>query len=200
MKILVAEDDAVSRKVLVANLAKWGYDVVPTEDGDKAWKILSDADAPQLAILDWMMPGMDGVELCKAVQQLDSDTFIYIILLSARDSKVDIVTGLEAGADDYIIKPCDPMELRSRVRAGERIVNLELFLRAKIRELESSMEYVEQLQRILHICSRCKRIRDESDCWRNVEDYIVQHSQAEFSHGICPECFEKHYGEKASST
>jgi phosphoserine phosphatase RsbU/P len=190
MKILIAEDDAISRRVLEATLARWGYDLVVTTDGTQAWEGLQGQDTPRLAVLDWMMPGMDGVEVCKRVREIKSPTPTYIILLTAREEKVDIVTGLDAGADDYITKPFDREELRARIRAGERIVNLQQNLAERVRELQEALDHVKQLQGILPICMYCKKIRNDDKYWQAVEEYIVEHSHADFSHGICPECWE----------
>ena len=127
MKVLAAEDDPVSRRLLQAALVKWGYEVVAVEDGAKAWKALQEDDPPRLAVLDWMMPDVDGVELCQRVRgQLDTeDRYTYIILLTARAAKEDIITGMEAGADDYVVKPFHPHELQVRIRAGRRIIELQ---------------------------------------------------------------------------
>jgi diguanylate cyclase (GGDEF)-like protein len=125
MKILIAEDDAVSRSVLEGFLTKWGYQVVATSDGGEALEALQGEDAPQLAILDWMMPGMDGVEVCREVRKRGSEPYVYILLLTARDQRRDVVEGIEAGADDYLTKPFDVGELRSRLRAGRRILGLQ---------------------------------------------------------------------------
>ncbi len=124
MKVLVAEDDATSRRLLQRVLAQWGYEVTVTSDGAEAWKALQDAKAPRLAILDWMMPGLDGVELCRRVRELDAPNPPYIILLTAREGKQDIVTGLDAGANDYLGKPFDRDELRARLEVGRRFAEL----------------------------------------------------------------------------
>lgn len=125
MRVLVAEDDAVSRHLLAAFLNKWGYRVVVAADGSEAWEKLQREDAPKLAILDWMMPGMDGLELCQKIRQRSQDKYIYVLLLTAKGQKEDLVSALDAGADDYITKPFDPQELRARVRAGWRIIELQ---------------------------------------------------------------------------
>jgi len=125
MKVLIAEDDSISRRMLVAFLVKWGYEVLVATEGEEAWGILQGNAAPRLAILDWMMPGRDGVEICRGVRQRKAQPYIYILLLTARGQKEDIVEGLEAGADDYVTKPFDPFELRARLRAGRRIVELQ---------------------------------------------------------------------------
>jgi diguanylate cyclase (GGDEF)-like protein len=125
MKVLVAEDNPVSQSMLRALLTKWGYDVAAARDGLEAWCILESADAPRLAILDWMMPGMDGVELCRRVRGAAREPYIYILLLTARTESEDLVEGMEAGADDYLTKPFNTHELRVRLRAGRRILDLQ---------------------------------------------------------------------------
>lgn len=125
MRILIAEDDLVSRRVLQATLVRWGHDVVVCCDGNEAWETLQNQAAPSLIILDWMMPGLDGIEVCRKVRKLDREPYSYILLLTARSQKEDIVIGMEAGADDYITKPFDVNELKVRLRAGERILNLQ---------------------------------------------------------------------------
>jgi two-component system, cell cycle response regulator len=138
MKVMIAEDDRTSRFLLRSFLQKWGYDVVVAEDGDQAWKMLQEADAPRLAVLDWMMPGVDGPELCRRVRSSEGPEadYTYLILLTAKTEKASIVAGMEAGADDYIVKPFDAHELQVRVRAGERIVQLH----------QDLLELKEQLQ------------------------------------------------------
>lgn len=124
MRILIAEDDATSRLLLKRVLTGWGYEVIATSDGDEALRELLADDAPRLAILDWMMPGMDGVDVCRRVRARETRQPPYIILLTALDEKGDVVRGLEAGADDYVGKPYDPDELRARVAVGRRLVEL----------------------------------------------------------------------------
>ncbi len=125
MKVLIADDNAMSRLTLRAQLKKWGYEVVEAIDGDAAWSILSMPDTPRLAILDWMMPGLDGPELCRRVRAQGQEPYLYLILLTGREGRDDVVAGLDAGADDYVTKPFDAQELRVRVRAGERICGLQ---------------------------------------------------------------------------
>ncbi|MBC7932538.1 MAG: response regulator, partial [Rubrivivax sp.] len=183
------EDDVISRRVLEATLVKFGHEVVVAADGAQAWDALQSADAPQLAILDWMMPEIDGVELCRRVRALSTATPPYIILLTAKSGKEDIVTGLDAGANDYLTKPFDRAELRARVQVGAHILDLQGNLAARVRELENALSQVKQLQRLLPICSYCKKIRDEQNSWHQVENYISVHAKVEFSHGICPACY-----------
>jgi len=202
MRVLIAEDDKVSRRLLHATLGRLGYDVVTTENGAQAWEALRAPDAPRLAILDWMMPELDGVDVCRNVRQRQDGPYVYIILLTARGQKKDVVTGLEAGADDYLVKPFDPQELRSRITVGERILKLEAALEAKVHELKDALSHVKQLQGLLPICMHCKKIRDDRDTWHRVESYIEEHSDAMFTHSLCEECLAKHYpdhGKKRSA-
>ncbi|MFH1083568.1 MAG: diguanylate cyclase [Pseudomonadota bacterium] len=125
MKILIAEDDPISRRVLEANLLEWGYEVMVASDGDKAWEIIQQPESPNLIISDWMMPRMDGLALCREIRNMEKSEYIYFIILTAKGEKKDIIEGLEAGADDFLTKPFNPEELKYRIRIGERIINLE---------------------------------------------------------------------------
>jgi CheY-like chemotaxis protein len=191
MQVLIAEDDLVSRRVLEKFLAKWGYEVLSVGSGSEAWEILQRKDAPHLIILDWMMPGFGGVELCRMIRKAGKPSPAHIILVTARAGKPDVAEGLKAGADDYVIKPFDHAELQARIMGGVRVVELQLSLSRRVRELERAVASVKRLQGLLPICSYCKKIRDDSYYWRNVEAYISEHTGAEFSHGICPECFDQ---------
>jgi diguanylate cyclase (GGDEF)-like protein len=125
MRILIADDERVSRLMLQALLAKWGYDVVQAENGDEAWEKLKAPDAPRIALLDWMMPGQNGVDLCRTVRKLRPEPYTYILLLTAKDARDGVVEGLESGADDYLTKPFNPHELKARIRVGLRLLDLE---------------------------------------------------------------------------
>lgn len=195
MRILIAEDEPVSRSILSAMLGKCGYDVVETEDGESALERLLDEDVPKLAIIDWQMPGMDGLEVIRRIREARDDHRPYILMLTARDEKADIIAGLDAGADDYLTKPFDPGELQSRIAVGQRLIEMQDRLDAKIEELRDALDHVETLRGILPICCFCKKIRDDKGYWNQVEAYMSSHSDLEFSHGICPECMKKHYPE-----
>jgi diguanylate cyclase (GGDEF)-like protein len=137
VKILIADDSVVSRRLLEATLRKWGYDVMVACDGAEALELLQRKDAPGLIILDWMMPGMTGVEVCRRIRQRDSEPYTYILLLTSKSQKEDLIEGMDAGADDYISKPFDPNELQVRLRAGIRLVDLQsqlLKAREELRE------------------------------------------------------------------
>jgi sigma-B regulation protein RsbU (phosphoserine phosphatase) len=136
-----------------------------------------------------MMPGLSGPDVCRLVRDRQGDA-PYLILLTSRGSRRDIVTGLDAGASDYLVKPFDTDELRARVRAGARIVELQSGLADKVAELESALGNVRRLHGLLPICAYCKAIRDDSDYWHRVEEYVAEHADVQFSHGICPKCLE----------
>ena len=116
MKILIAEDDPVSNRVLAASLIKWGHEVVNTQNGVEAWAALQQENAPQLAILDWMMPGLEGLEICKRIRNEKTTSSVYVILLTARAGREDMVKGLEAGADDFLTKPIDFKLLKEKLK------------------------------------------------------------------------------------
>jgi len=188
--MLIAEDDAVSRHVLQSVLTSWGYEVVVAKGGEEAWQALQAEDHPFLAILDWMMPGLDGPEICRKCRTELASKPIYLILVTGRGNKDDLVRGLEAGADDYVTKPFDSEELLARVRVGARVVELQGNLVARVRELENALARVKQLQGLLPICMYCKKVRNDANYWQQVDTYISEHSEARFSHAICPDCDE----------
>lgn len=190
MRILIAEDDPVSRCLLETTLVKSGYEVTVTTNGQDAWEAL-ESDAPPVAILDWMMPGLDGVEVCRRVRAMQTPTPTYLILLTAKSEKQDIVQGLSSGADDYVTKPFDRLELQSRISVGLRIGELQRNLANRITDLEAALTRVKQLQGLLPICSYCKKVRDDQNYWQQVDSYITKHSEVEFSHSICPACFDR---------
>lgn len=192
MKVLIAEDEAVSRLILETALRQWGYEVVLACDGKEAWNILQGEHAPQMAIIDWVMPGMDGVEICRIVRRSQRLDPPYLVLLTVKDNKKDIVAGLHAGANDYISKPFNHAELCARMEVGKRIIELQSELAARIKELEDAMAHIKTLQGILPICSYCKKIRTDENYWQKLESYFAAHSSVRFSHGACPECYDKY--------
>lgn len=125
MRILIADDSSVSRHLLESIVKKWGYQVITTSDGNQAWEVLRQPDAPRMAILDWMMPGLTGPEVCRNVREKGIEPYTYILLLTSRTQKEDVIEGMTAGADDYVVKPFDQQELNVRLRAGRRIIDLQ---------------------------------------------------------------------------
>ena len=194
MRILVAEDDTITRRILESTLGQLGWDIITAPDGTTAWRILQELegkDAPQLVLLDWMMPGMDGVEICRKLRSTPGFELMYIILLTMRSEKEDLATALSAGANDYITKPFHPVELAARVRVGERMVKLQTSLSERVTELEAALSHVQRLQGLLPICSYCKMVRNEDNYWEQVERYITTRSDLELTHSVCPDCLAK---------
>jgi phosphoserine phosphatase RsbU/P len=189
MKVLIAEDDRVTGEILARTLQRWAYETKIVSDGAQAWEYLRNASAPTLAILDWMMPEIDGPDVCRRVRAELPLAHMYLLLVTARESRGDVVAGLDAGAEDYIIKPFDPDELRARVAVGVRVLGLQQKLAERVAELQDALANVKQLRGLLPICSYCKRIRGDDQYWQQVEGYIADHSEAQFSHGICPSCY-----------
>lgn len=190
--MLLAEDDPLFRRLLQRTLES-DYEIIAVSDGKAAWDAMQAPDHPRIAALDWMMPGLDGLELCRNLRGAAQTASTYILLITGRGGSADAVVGLTAGADDYIVKPFNAEELMARVKVGERIVCLQDKLGAQIVELERALEHVKVLQGLLPICSYCKRIRDDKNYWRQLETYFSDHSDVVFSHGICPDCYEKNW-------
>lgn len=204
MKILVAEDDFTTRTMLQSVLLRWGYEVQAVADGTIALAVMEKPESPRLALLDWTMPGLDGVEVCRRLRAHQTAEPPYLILLTARSQKDDIVVGLQAGANDYIAKPYDTGELQARLAVGARMVELQSALARRLTEreeliqrLQVALAEVKTLSGIIPICAGCKKIRDDKGFWNQVEAYIQTHSLATFSHGLCPECTTRLYPEIA---
>ena len=191
MKVLVVENDPVSQEILAGVLPKWGYEVVRAMDGVEGMDKIMLPSSPDLVLLDWMMPRMDGLGFIRKVRSEIKDNPPYIIMLTSRNEKNHIVTGLESGANDYITKPYDKDELRVRLGVGKRMIELQQALLKKISDLESAVKQINVLEGLIPICMSCKKIRDDSTYWNQIEGYIAAHSKATFTHGICPECYKK---------
>jgi phosphoserine phosphatase RsbU/P len=191
MTVLIADDDKLTLNVLNDTLTRAGYDVLTATDGDQAWKKLQQSNAT-LAVLDWIMPGMEGIEICQRAQKEPKLANRYFILLTGKSKTEDLVAGLQSGASDYLRKPFDEAELLARVEVGVRFIELQRKLGERVEEMEKALAQVRRLEGLLPICSYCKRIRNEQDYWERVDNYISQHANVRFSHNICPECYEKH--------
>ena len=192
MRILIAEDDKVTRMRLEKVLCQWGFEVETYADGEAAWGRLCEPDPPRLCIIDWLMPEMEGPELCRRVREKFPEEYFYLIILSAQQGVDNLIEGLGAGADDYVTKPFIGRELRSRIDVGVRVIGLERMLATKVYQLEKALDDVKQLQGLLPICSYCNKIRNDNDYWEQVETYISRNSAVEFSHSICPSCYKQH--------
>jgi DNA-binding response OmpR family regulator len=193
MRILIAEDDLTSRTVLASVLKKEGHEVTATVNGAEAWEVLQQPDAPLLAILDWMMPEVNGLEVVRQVRSLPTNRPPHLIMLTTKSEKDDIIAGLEAGASDYLAKPFHVGELRARIEVGRRMVEMQAALVGKIEELRQALDQIKTLRGIVPICAGCKQIRDDRGYWNQVEIYVRDHTEAQFSHGICPDCMKKLY-------
>jgi DNA-binding response OmpR family regulator len=188
MRVLIAEDERVTARLLSQVVESWGYETVTAVDGPEALAVLEADDPPQLALLDWMLPGLDGPEVCRILRVAARPTSTYLILLTSKNERADLVAGLQAGADEYLVKPIDREELRVRLHAGARIVDLQQRLATQVHDLEAALINIKKLTGLLPICAYCKSIRDDSNYWHRVEEYVTEHSGATFSHGICPKC------------
>ena len=176
MKTLIVEDDRELRETLSFLLRFEGYDVVEAANGIEAWHEF-ERSRFTLVLSDWMMPQLDGLELCRRIRATERPYYPYVILLTALKGKDHFLQAMRAGIDDFISKPFDVDELRAKLHVAERIVTLQ--------------DRVQRLEGILPTCMYCKKIRDENQIWVSIEQYITKRSDAEFSHGICPDCFTK---------
>jgi len=198
-RVLVADDDRVMRRVLAHVLETDGFRVTAVESGEAAQKVLAGDDPPPLVVLDWMMPGLSGPEVCRWIRSQPTLRHSYVVLVTAHDSVEAIVEGLDAGADDFVPKPFRGEELLARVRSGHRVCALQMSLQAKVHELEAALAEVHQLRGLIPICMHCHRIRSDSAHWQKLEGYIEAHSTATFSHSVCDECLAKHYPDDATN-
>jgi sigma-B regulation protein RsbU (phosphoserine phosphatase) len=199
VKVLVVEDDPFFQRVLQKRLTVDGYQVQTASDGREGMKAIVSFE-PDLVISDWMMPEVDGLELCQSVKTGLGENAPYFILLTAKGEISDRLLGLETGADDYLVKPCDQGELMARVRAGLRIVLLSQALRRSVAELsaanaalEAAKRPAERFMTTLPMCSVCRHVRDEDGGWHALDEYLIERQYADFTHGICPDCRTAHY-------
>ncbi|PJB61211.1 MAG: response regulator [Armatimonadetes bacterium CG_4_9_14_3_um_filter_66_14] len=189
MKILIAEDTPSAQLLLRRTLEAWGHEVLYADNGAQALAALAESDV-SLVVSDWMMPVMDGVELCRRIRAAEWDRFIYVLMLTAVADKEDLALAFDAGANDYVTKPFNRFELKARVQAGERIVTLERERTQRIAELEESLRTIRRLKELLPICMYCRKIRNDDNYWQQMEDYVHEETGTDFSHGICPDCYE----------
>jgi sigma-B regulation protein RsbU (phosphoserine phosphatase) len=176
MKILMVEDDPVARAVLQAALKSLGHDVTVTADGLAAWNRLT-IDPHRIVISDWMMPGLDGLELCRRIRAQRHDYTYFVLLSNLTTGGDNLRQAMDAGVDDFLTKPVNPVELQARLHVAERILNYATQVR--------------QLQEILPICGYCRKIRDDKNYWSQVEEYLGKEAGVNFSHGVCPDCYNR---------
>ncbi len=170
------------------SLEDWGYSVESTKDGEEAWKILQHEHPPQIAILDWEMPGLSGVELCRKIKDMKRNSPIHVILLTARDSRNDISKGFDAGADDYITKPFNNDELRCRIKVAERIVTIQSSLNYSLQELKQALDLIDSYQEQIVICPTCSKLESFDGTWRAPSELLVYPVDPRFIESDCPEC------------
>ena len=173
--VLIAEDDTTTRSVLATQIKNLGFDVKTAEDGEEAWSVFLN-EKPDIVITDWKMPKADGLELARRIRSFERDAYTYVVILTAVDRTVGYLEGMDAGADDFVTKPCDLGELEVRLGVARRILSLQ--------------QEVRNLEQLLPICPKCKKVRGESDMWQPVEAYISKVTDAQFSHGVCPDCYK----------
>ena len=189
MQILVADDDTVSRRLLVRTLEHWGHEVDVVADGLEACRRLLAPSAAPIAILDWNMPGLEGPDVCRQLRESSLRVQPHLVILTARHTPEDLATALEAGADDFLSKPFNRVELMARLHAGMRIVNLHRALTDRIHELEESKRREDQLRSLMPICSYCKKIQAHHDAWEPIDQYLAEHGYR-FTHAVCPTCLD----------
>ncbi|MBT3354982.1 MAG: response regulator [Candidatus Scalindua sp.] len=201
MDVLIVDDEPDIIKILRKYLENHGLGVLTAQNGREALEILHKSDV-RLVITDRIMPEMDGIALCRSIRASDISGYVYIIILTISGSKEDIVNGINAGADDYVTKPFNLEELKVRVDSGLRVLALEQSLHEKIKEeeilvgeLKAALDQVQKLSGMLPICATCKKIRDDKGYWNKIETYICEHSEAKFTHGMCPDCAKEYRSE-----
>ena len=187
-RVLIADDDVIARRFLESAVRQSGYEVTVVSSGDEAWRVLSSRDVPTIAVLDWMMPGLTGLELCEKVRAANLPVPPYLIVLTSRGETGDIVEALRAGADDHITKPFEIAELRARLAVGVRIVTLQQQLTERVQSLEEALAHVQQLQGLIPMCAWCRLVRSDGNYWVQVETYLEKRSGLQFTHAICPPC------------
>ena len=191
--ILAADDDSVTRTMLGRAIEASGWTPRLVSSGTEALAALVEPDAPTVAILDWVMPGLDGVEVCRRLREQPQEVSPYVIMATMCDRTIEVTVGLDAGADDYMTKPVDSSELQARVRVGLRTVALQQTLVDRVTELRDALSHVKELRGLLPICAYCKSIRDDRNYWQSLEAYLSQHTDVTLSHGFCPECIRTRF-------
>ena len=196
LRVLVADDSPIFLGMVSMMLSDWGFEVTACESGTDALKVTSSEDSPSIVLLDWMMPDIDGLEVCRQIRNNSANRYFYIILVTGKTDPEALVEAFKAGVDDFIAKPVDQSVLRARLRAGQRIVILRDEVH-KLRELKEAKQRIEWLEDILPVCMHCGKIRDQKQIWLNAEAYLEKVAGKNFSHGLCDDCLESEYPEQA---
>lgn len=191
--ILVVEDSTTQRALLGGMLRRFGHAVAAVATGEDALAALRVDRPPRLLLLDWMLPGIEGPEVCERIRQDHAEDPPHIILVTAKGGGENLARGLAAGANDYIVKPFDPVELKARVDLGLRMLALQDSLRRRVRELQAATARIRTLEGLIPICSFCHAIRLDAANWQRLELYLQARTDARFSHGVCPDCARAHY-------
>jgi len=186
--VLIVDDERFNLKVLTEFLHE-DYKIMAVRTGEQALKAVQGSSLPDLILLDIMMPGIDGYEVCKKIKQDEKTSHIPIIFVTAISEAMDAAKAFELGAVDYITKPFNPVTVKARVKTHIQLNNT-------MRNLEAALKDVKKLSGLLPICSNCKKIREDNGYWSQIEAYIRDHSEADFSHGICPGCSDELYGKE----
>ncbi len=174
----IVEDDTPTRRLLEKLICQLGYQFESYDNGDDAWYAFA-IQQPQVVISDWMMPGKDGLEICRRLRESNANTYTYFILVTAqRRSRTNLEQAVEAGVDDFLQKPISSEEIWNRLRVAERILSFN--------------RQVKTLESLIPICAYCKKIRNDEDLWEQIEQYFNERTGADFTHSICPPCIEKH--------
>ncbi len=191
-KILIVDDEPINVMIASRILQKNDYEIDTASNGEEALQRIEE-DPPDLILLDIMMPGMNGFEVCNKLQQTEKNREIPVIFLTAVTDKESIVKGFKAGGKDYLTKPFNTPELLARVKTHVSLKLARDKQQKLIEELQKALAEIKTLSGLLPICSHCKKIRDDDGYWKGVEHYVAERSEAQFSHGICPDCMRQYY-------
>ena len=188
-RVLCVDDDPATQVVLSGIIEDAGWQSELALNATGARQALEANPDIQVVLLDWMLPDGSGVDLCRELKAV-AGASLYVILVTVRGAPEDVETGLDAGADDYLVKPVSPVEVRARVRSGFRAAEAQRQLAERLAQLEQALKRVSNLESLLPLCMYCRRI-NSSETWQSVEDYLWEHVDVKVSHGCCPDCLSK---------
>ena len=188
-RVLCVDDDPATQMVLNGIIEDAGWQSESALNAATAREVLASSPEIQVVLLDWMLPDGSGVDLCREFKATQGSS-LYVILVTVRGAPEDVETGLDAGADDYLVKPVSPVEVRARIRTGMRATDAQRQLAERVTQLELALKRVSSLESLLPLCMYCRRI-NSSETWQSVEDYLWEHVDVKVSHGCCPDCLSK---------